>query len=91
MRVMEERSRLEVVEVLCDICGRSCGAPDGLIVEYASLTVNWGYHSQKDHERHEIDICEPCYDQLPFVKAGQVRIYDANQPANPAAERAGKS
>lgn len=88
MRIMEERPRLEVVDIVCDICGKSCWDKGGLEFECASIVVNWGYHSKKDSERHEIDICESCYDELPFVKAGQVRIYEENKPLNEAARRA---
>lgn len=54
-------------EVLCDICGKSCKKTCDN--EFASLTATWGYDSKKDLLRHNIDLCEDCFDKtIEFLK-----------------------
>ena len=48
-------------EVVCDICGQSC--KKDFDNEFASLTATWGYNSKKDLTRHDIDLCEGCFDK----------------------------
>lgn len=51
-------------DIICDKCGKSCRDEDDMNFEYAAISVCWGYASKKDLERHEAQICEPCYDSL---------------------------
>lgn len=57
-----------MTDIICDSCGMSCNADTDLSArafEYAEINVNWGYYSNnKDCERHEIVICEACYDKM---------------------------
>jgi hypothetical protein len=48
-------------EVVCDICGQSCKKTHNN--EFASLSATWGYDSKKDLTRHDIDLCEGCFDK----------------------------
>ena len=62
-------------EVVCDICGQSC--KKDFDNEFASLTATWGYNSKKDLTRHDIDLCEGCFDKT----IGKFKIYKI--PAGP--------
>ena len=69
-------------EIICDVCGKSC-AKHSFIVdnphradhgktaycnEYAHINAYWGYHSGKDTEVWEANICEECVtNKLGFV------------------------
>ena len=38
---------------------------NGIILEgNFSVEYNWGYFSNKDCERHILDLCEECYNQI---------------------------
>lgn len=52
------------LDIICDKCGKSCRDSIGMNFEYASVKAHWGYGSRKDTEKHEAQICEPCYDGL---------------------------
>ena len=65
--VTEEAEVLE--DILCDRCGESCrrfrSKEDPTdIYEYATITANWGYHSNRDTESHSALICEKCFDSV---------------------------
>lgn len=74
----EQVMREVVVDITCDICGKSCKKECGF--EYASLESvdGWGYDSRKDGEVHEADICEECYDKIreyiEKVLKGKIRV-----------------
>lgn len=57
-------ARINWKDILCDKCGKSCIDSIGMNYEYASVSVIWGYGSRKDEQKHEAQICEPCYDAL---------------------------
>jgi hypothetical protein len=57
--------RLEQVDILCDVCGKSCKSKTcPADYEYANLWAQWGYDSRKDGENHSCDLCEDCYDEV---------------------------
>ncbi|OGZ57864.1 MAG: hypothetical protein A3B96_03510 [Candidatus Spechtbacteria bacterium RIFCSPHIGHO2_02_FULL_43_15b] len=69
----------EVVDdIICNACGNSCkyassddyGGIRLVALEFADLSVEWGYGSEKDGERHESALCESCYDK--FVKSFKI-------------------
>lgn len=65
MQKTELRPTPVVVEVVCDICGASCGSTrnDNFVdFEFATLSASWGYGSSRDGECHHIDLCEACFD-----------------------------
>ena len=49
-----------IVGIFCDRCNKSCMRT--FSHEYAEMKVLWGYDSRKDEEKHEIILCEDCYD-----------------------------
>jgi predicted aldo/keto reductase-like oxidoreductase len=60
---------VQLVDVTCDICGKSCDVaafPGQKSFEYATLSASWGYGSNKDGDTHECIICTHCFDKLPF-------------------------
>jgi hypothetical protein len=73
-----------VVGWKCDICGMSCNASQDERYEAherASLRARWGYHSRKDMQVHECDMCEDCYDHLvEYIETmgGKVRVIEDN-------------
>lgn len=70
-------TREEIVDIVCDVCGRSCmvdeftidneSRPDhgetARVFEYMKLSADWGYHTAKDGEKWEASICESCVDE----------------------------
>lgn len=67
-----------IVEVYCDICGKSTKDDMGNF-ECATLYANWGYSSNKDGEVHKCYICETCYDTVKILLegiGGCIRIED---------------
>lgn len=54
----------ELVDVTCDRCGLSCRDKIDMNLEYAEMKAMWGYGSGKDCERHKIQLCEKCYDEM---------------------------
>lgn len=49
-------------QVRCDICDYNC-TKDQLGSEYATLEALWGYGSQKDGKKYDIQLCELCFDK----------------------------
>lgn len=63
MKQRDLRPQLTVIDIVCDVCGASCRTPlDDY--EYATLTATWGYHSRKDGETENLDLCEDCFDDV---------------------------
>lgn len=64
MKVIGPVEMMKIVDVFCDHCKKStrdCGKQN---LEYAELKAHWGYYSSKDMQKHELHLCEPCYDIL---------------------------
>lgn len=60
MRVRGTAMVESVVDVLCDVCGRSTITEGG--PEYGTLEAHWGFGSAKhDGERYRVDLCEACF------------------------------
>ena len=55
---------VEVVDMaLCDCCGKEIKTLKADYEDYLVIDKTWGYGSTKDGERHEVHICESCYDK----------------------------
>lgn len=66
-------------QVFCDICGESCSKEYNN--ECASLSATWGYESKKDLVRHNIDLCEDCFDKtIDFLKTIRSVNVEKNDP-----------
>ncbi|MDM5076628.1 hypothetical protein OB931_09595 [Aeromonas media] len=51
----------QVIDILCDVCGRSTKTNFGTN-EYGSLSADFGYGSQHhDGERYKVHLCEGCF------------------------------
>lgn len=62
----------EISDIICDVCSRSClKSPEApYSAEFASLNAEWGYWSQKDGQKCNLDMCEDCFDKImSFVKS----------------------
>lgn len=67
MRKFVENSTMEqqLDKVICNCCGKEiCKDSYGYMHDYIHIEKNWGYFSNKDGEKHSLDICEECYDKL---------------------------
>lgn len=63
MKKYEVRPRRTLVDITCDICGKSCKTKlDDF--EYATLSASWGYCSRKDGESYSALLCEDCFDDV---------------------------
>lgn len=48
----------------CNCCGKMIKTEQGIQKEDTlDIIKDWGYFSARDTERHEIVLCEPCYDK----------------------------
>lgn len=64
-----EKIRSTVVDIVCDICGKSTRNKFVMTYEYATLYANWGYWSRKDDTKWEYYFCEKCSDKIfEFIK-----------------------
>lgn len=60
-------------QAVCNKCGRKLLEENGIVKEGScNITVNWGYFSEKDGEKHSITLCEACYDQ--WLKSFQIPV-----------------
>ena len=50
----------QVVDILCDACGRSTKTDVGTN-EYGTLSADFGYGSHHDGERYQVQLCEGCF------------------------------
>ncbi len=52
-------------KIICNCCKKVIQMEDyHSRTEYLHVEKAWGYSSNKDGERQEFDLCEPCYDAL---------------------------
>ena len=76
MRKYKTRQTKVLVDICCDVCGKSCKNEhardydddhelheDGDF-EYATISATWGYFSRKDGESYSAVLCEDCFDSV---------------------------
>lgn len=65
MRRYEREQGAELVQVICNQCGREMKLENGYLKE-GCFTADYafGYFSHKDGVRHHFDLCEECYDKM---------------------------
>ncbi len=54
----------KLVDVTCDVCGKSCRDKHDVNYEHVTLKGSWGYGSGKDGTSWECEICEDCSDKV---------------------------
>ena len=53
-----------MVSKKCNCCGKEIKEEQGILKEdVLTIVKDWGYFSGKDMERHQLIICETCYDK----------------------------
>jgi len=81
MKVHKERICRKLDSVFCDVCGNNCKKQDAHDNEHALLSATWGYDSRKDLTRHEIDLCEDCFDKvIDFLKSQRSTVPKDKDP-----------
>ncbi|PNO61699.1 hypothetical protein [Aeromonas hydrophila] len=50
----------QVVDILCDACGRSTKTTFGTN-QYGTLSADFGYGSHRDGEHYQVHLCEGCF------------------------------
>jgi len=51
-------------EIYCNMCGRRIQAEQEIVQEDTiRIEKIWGYFSDKDGEKHSLNLCEECYDK----------------------------
>lgn len=54
-----------VNKVYCNMCGECIEADiSGNINDYVHIAKKWGYNSDMDGEKHNIDLCQKCYKDM---------------------------
>lgn len=65
MRKYESGKPEELLEVVCNQCGRKLLVENGYLKEGCFSADNlFGYFSRRDGEKHHFDLCEDCYEKL---------------------------
>lgn len=65
MRRYSEETKRELLEVICNKCGKKLMVDRGIAHQgVLSISYGWGYFSKRDGETHSFDLCEECYDDL---------------------------
>lgn len=79
MKIIKEVVGHKLDEVICDVCGDSCKKTCDN--EFASIIANWGYDSNKDLMRFDIELCEGCFDKtIAFLKSIRTTTPDSDDP-----------
>ena len=65
MRRFEKEQGEQLVQVICNGCGKELKLGNGYLKEGCfSADYVFGYFSEKDGLRHRFDLCEACYDKM---------------------------
>lgn len=65
MRKYEIGKPEELLEVVCNQCGKKMQVENGYLKEGCFSADNlFGYFSHRDGEMHHFDLCEDCYEKL---------------------------
>lgn len=60
---LEKTQKIE--KIICNKCGREIPVQGGILQEdVLEVEKRWGYHSRKDNQVDQFDLCEDCYDEL---------------------------
>jgi len=69
MRTFKEKTIKVVEDVRCDACDKSTTNYNDVGPDYATLESFWGYGSEKDGTKYNIELCETCFfDVINFLK-----------------------
>jgi hypothetical protein len=69
MKTFKEKTIKVIDDVHCDVCGKSTTNYDDVGPDYATLESCWGYGSEDDGTKYNIDLCETCFFKiLTFIK-----------------------
>jgi len=64
MRQIKNKTSPTLIDITCDICGKSCKDRADMNYEMVCLQGSWGYMSRKDGTNWCCDICEDCADRV---------------------------
>lgn len=65
MRRYKTDEKEELLEAVCNKCGRKLKLENGYLKEGCFFVdYAFGYFSRKDGTRHSFDLCEDCYDEM---------------------------
>lgn len=68
---LEAKNKIE--KIICNKCGKEILVRGGIPQEdVLEVEKRWGYHSRKDNQVDQFDLCEDCYDEL--VESFQIKI-----------------
>lgn len=64
MREYQKNEQGQILQIICNRCGRKLLVHRGLVKEECiGIVHSFGYFSKKDGIRHRFDLCEDCYDR----------------------------
>lgn len=65
MRIYSEQKETELVQVVCNCCGKNLLVENGFLKEECILVEHdFGFFGTKDGLSHKFDLCEECYRKL---------------------------
>lgn len=77
MKKYKTRQARVLVDILCDVCGKSCKNEFNAVLgdddeqldeagdfEYGTVSASWGYSSRKDGVSYSATLCETCFDDV---------------------------
>ncbi len=72
--------------LICNSCGRMLWQEGGICREdFVRIEKKWGYFSKKDMEKHEVILCEDCYDRWVRRFAVPPAVTEDTEPLYPGA------
>ena len=78
MRKYEYRANRDLVQVVCNSCGRPLEVENGVLREECfSAEHLFGFFSRKDGSRHRFDLCEDCYDEM--IARFRIPVYEEEE------------
>ena len=76
MKFFREKTVKVLDTIYCDACGKNCSIIEPTHEhEYAKIEATWGYFSEQDGTRYDIEICESCFNEvLDFLKKKRRKV-----------------
>lgn len=81
MKTYKTKSVKKLDKIFCDVCG-ALTTDDYGNHEHATIEAIWGYNSNQDGMRHEIHLCEKCFNDTIFYLKNKRSITPDKDPLN---------
>ncbi|NLL80061.1 MAG: hypothetical protein GX234_09820 [Clostridiales bacterium] len=78
MRNYTDERKKELREVICNQCGRTFQAENGIVKEDCiHMDIVFGYFNSRDGMNHHFDLCEACYEKM--IRAFRIPVTEEEE------------